>query len=561
VSALHSDTGSGAFSADDVLQMSEKYVNHDSIIFIKNNVPIRENFHFNPVSVSETRKRLCKLDKNKSTGNDQIPPKLLKAGADVLCYPISYLINKSITDLHFPSALKRAMITPIHKKGDNMCKDNYRFVSVLSSISKVFEGPMIVDQMSSHFENYFSNYLSGFRKRHNCQDVLLRFNQCVKGHLDDGHTVGVVLTDLSKAFDYLPHDLLISKMRTYSVDDKACAYIKSYLTDRPHCVKLGNTKSDWLVMSRGAPQGSVLGPFLYNTHSNDLLLEFSRSCQIFNYADDNTICCFGNSKEEVKNKLQREISNMNIWFTNNGMSVNANKFQMILFDKSNCDDNDFITVDSVTIRHQPVVKLLGVYFDTKLNFSYHINEICRKAGKKLCVLARLSKSLDTKSKLTLFHAFILTHFEYCAVVWHFCSMNDMKRIEKIQKQALRYVYSDFKSSYTDLRIKSDRPLMYTERLRSILKQVYRCINDLGPKYMTSIFKYNEGSRSHNILQLHQHKFKTNKYGFNSFQYQGSRLWNGIENKFKLSNNFKNSIKKWSLLCNCNCCNECILKHV
>ena len=131
----------------------------------------------------------------------------------------------------FPTALKKAEITPIYKKGDNLIKDNYRPVSVLSSMSKIFEG-VIVDQLSKYFECHLSPYVSGFRKCYDCQGVLIRFTETIKSHLDNNKIAGAVLTDLSKAFDCLPHDLLICKMYNYGISKSSCKLISSYFKDR-----------------------------------------------------------------------------------------------------------------------------------------------------------------------------------------------------------------------------------------------------------------------------------------------------------------------------------------
>jgi hypothetical protein len=119
------------------------------------------------------------------------------------------------------------------------------------------------------------------------------------------------------------------------------------------------------------------------------------------------------------------------WFRDNNMKVNCNKFQYMIFGNCN-DENDHIDVEGNTIHAQKVVKLLGVYIDVNLNFDLHVNEICKKAGRKLNVL-RLSRNLDEQSKLILFHSFIMSNFEYCSIVWHFCSKDNMVKIEKIQK--------------------------------------------------------------------------------------------------------------------------------
>ena len=423
-------------------------------------------------------------------------------------------------------------------------------------ISKIFEG-VIVDQLSEYFESHLSQYVSGFRKQHDCQSVLLRFNECVKSHLDKDEIVGTVLTDLSKAFDCLPHDLLICKMHNYGISNSACKLVASYFKDRYHRVKQGCARSEWLRLTKGAPQGSIMGPFSYNVHSNDLIIFLARLCDIFNYADDNTVSCYGHNVNDVKRDLENVLVKMLNWFKENEMKVNNEKSQLILFSRTGIHTEEFIIVGGSEIQNQTVVKLLGVYHDNLLLFDDQVDEICRKAGKKLNVLGRLSKSFDVESKLILFHSFILSHFEYCAVVWHFCSRNKMRKIEKIQKQALRYVFNDYTSSYLDLLKKADRTLLYVERLRSILKVVHKCLNKDGPVYLNDMFVLNEGSNSRKVCQLIQPKFNTNKYGFNSVRYQGSRLWNLLGNNFKLDT----PLHQWQPQCNCTTCDLCILMQI
>ena len=137
-----------------------------------------------------------------------------------------------------------------------------------------------------------SPYVSGFRKGHDCQSVLVRL-ESIKHHLDNKEVAGALLTDLSTAFDCLSHDLLLCKMHTYGLSNFACNLIGSYFKDKYHRVKMGKARSDWLRLSKGTPQGSVMGPFAYNVYTNDLVMLLSAMCDIFNYADDNTVCCYG----------------------------------------------------------------------------------------------------------------------------------------------------------------------------------------------------------------------------------------------------------------------------
>lgn len=307
---------------------------------------------------------------------------------------------------------------------------------------------------------------------------------------------------------------------------------------------------------------TLLGPLSYNIHTNDLIVCLSDSCDIFNYADDNTICCHGTSILSVKDKLEVEIGKMAEWFKTNHMKLNVDKSQLIIFQKNRAwGDTVSMTVGDACIESQPIVKLLGVQVDACLTFNCHVTEICRKAGRKLNVLARLSRSLDVESKSVLFHTFVLSHFQYCPVVWHFCQVSDMKKIEKMQKQALRYVYNDYRSSYSELREKSGRSLMYVQRLRNMLYEVYKCIYDVGPAYQANVFEVNEGSRSKNGTQLKQKMYKTVTYGKNTFTYQGSKLWNQISPEIKAADNFKSAVNTWSPTCSCQNCDLCSMYMV
>jgi hypothetical protein len=155
---------------------------------------------FSEVSSSVVEKKLKSLNTKKATGKDNIPPKLLRCGAEVLAPPMCIIVNKCIAEGVFPEEMKMAVVTPVFKKKDPLDKANYRPVSILSTTSKIFEG-VIADQLNSYFESIFSPYLCAFRKGFSCQTLLLRMIEDWKKSLDDKKTVGAVLIDLSKAFD------------------------------------------------------------------------------------------------------------------------------------------------------------------------------------------------------------------------------------------------------------------------------------------------------------------------------------------------------------------------
>ena len=411
-----------------------------------------------------------------------------------------------------------------------MEKSNYRPVSILSCLSKIFE-KILITQLSEYFDDIFSPHMSGFRKAHGCQDVLLYFTNNAKLSLDDRSVTLALLTDLSKAFDCLHYKLLIAKLHAYGVDKNSCLIILNYFTNRKQRVKLGDIKSDWEPIFKGAPQGSLFGPFMYNVFSNDLLCKVNNlpDITVYNYADDTTIACTDVNYDTAHNKLLNASEILLDWFESNNLKANPTKFQLIVFEESNVERS--LVVHGANIQSSSSVKLLGVLIDHSLLFTEHISQLCIKAGRKINVLSRLCCSLTTEAKLLLMQAFILSHFNFCSIIWHYCSMRDLRKIEKLQYKALKYVYNDFNSSYTDLRIMANRPLMYIERQRSILLEVYKCLNQISPRYLHDMFEikmmpYN--LRNESIVILPKYNFI--KYVKYSILYDGAALWNALDKK-------------------------------
>ena len=284
-------------------------------------------------------------------------------------------------------------------------------------------------------------------------------------------------------------------------------------------------------------------------------------CDIFNYADDNTVCCVGDNVDDVKNKLHIVSSTMMKWFDANFMQANPSKFQFIVFDRvyEECS----ININEHVLTSQRSVKLLGIQIDSQLKFNLHISDICKKAGRKLNVMARLSNILDVDAKFLLFNSFILSNFNFCPLIWHFCSITDMKQMEKIQKRALMYTFNDFTSSYSELRLKAKKTLLYVNRLRLIVSEVYKCIHKLNPSYLHSLVHLRELNYDmRNTMYLQQPPFKYVKYGKDCFRYQSTKLWNLLDKKYKSSitfKQFKQLIAEWNgPSCQCSFCEICVL---
>ena len=242
---------------------------------------------------------LKSLNISKATGCDLIPPRALKEGYPSLSHPMCSLINQIITRREIPSIWKHGEVLPILKSGDAMDKTNYRLVTILPAISKLFE-KCLCPQLTSYFETIFPPTLTAYRKNHSCCTTLLRLTEDWKTEADLNNIIGATLIDLRKAFDRLPHNLLLEKLSAYGVSPESLELLTNYVKNRTPCVRLGNTRSTTGKLTSGVPQGSVLDRHSFNIFINDLFCNIKKA-KISAYADDKQLY-FSNAMQELYRK-------------------------------------------------------------------------------------------------------------------------------------------------------------------------------------------------------------------------------------------------------------------
>lgn len=514
----------------DVYGAVEKHSNHPSIILINENAMNTVTFDFEPITEDTLWKYINKIKSNKATGPDGMNAKFIKMTGPYLAQHVCGIFNECVSKSHFPTDMKLADITPVFKKRDFLSKENYRSVNVLSVMSKVFER-IIADQLMYFFTNILNSSISAYRKGYSSQHVILNLTEYWRKALDAGEYVGTIAMDLSKAFDCMPHALLVAKLYSYGLSISACNFIISYLRDRKQRVKIRESKSSWSIINRGVPQGSVLGPLLFNIFLNDLFFVKVDSTYI-NYADDNHVCNRNKSLSSLVKNLENDSNEAVEWFTSNYMESNSEKFQGIVLNKSGHVPVTF-SIQNHPIESLNTIKVLGVTIDDKLKFDQHISILCRRASSQINALKRISKHLNKHSRMLIYKSFIYSNFNYCPLTWLFCGKKNTVKLEKLQERALRFVFNDHQSSYEALLSRGNFLSLAMHRLKLLAIEVYKCVHKLNPEYMNNLFQLrNIEYKLRDPSRLEQPTFQSIKYGYKSFSYYGSKLWNKLPVEIK-----------------------------
>ena len=506
------------------------FQDHPSVRAILENDVERTDFGFSPISTIYIEQLLKEIKVNKSS-------------ASLICFPLCSIFNDSIAQCNYPKNWKKGQVTPLFKKDNGLSKTNYRPISVLPAINNIFE-KLLASQLQAHFDGIPSDYLSAYRRSYSCQTALLRMVEDWKDSLDNNRLVATISIDLSKAFDSLPHALLLAKLRAYGLNHHTCHLLKDYLQDREQRVKIGDTYSPWLRVKRGVPQGSTLGPLLFNIFINDLFLFVKANLNI--YADDQQIYDSHEDLAALHLTVQNELDTAVHWYKINGLKGNPEKFQVMILGETSHKYN--FKVGDIEIKKKYQINLLGVNLDSKLTFSKHVSDICDRVNNQLKVIKRFRNIVSSNTKTSLYKAFIMPYFLYCSNVWHFCGAGNARKLELLNKQALRLIFDDNNNTYETLLNNLNMTTLQTRRIQDMLIMVYKALPALTPAYITSLLilrRNTQGLRG--INKLYQPRVNTTNYGKNSFKFTATKYWNILTDKLRTApsvTNFRKNIKSY-----------------
>ena len=318
---------------------------------------------------------MSNLDPNKSTGHDLIPAMILRISSKELSHPLA-VYNSCIESCEWPLQWKKGDWIPVFKKDNKQDIKNYTPVTVLTVIGKVFE-QVLSKQLATFIDPMLSHNLTAYRKNHSCETSLIELVERWKQAVDNKNIVGVLSTDMSKAFDSLYPPLLINKLKAYGFSDNSLALMRSYFTNRKNRVKISQqTASEWCTTKRGCPQGSAFGPLLWNAFQNDLHLTTEEN-RLFMYADDHQLFSVAKSAKEVEHTLNEGGNNISDWYNNNLLQGNFSKYQAMSLGPRNCPKDLQIEINDTVVEKKSEIMLLEVTLDDQLTFSSHVSNICK----------------------------------------------------------------------------------------------------------------------------------------------------------------------------------------
>ena len=276
------------------------------------------------------------------------------------------------------------------------------------------------------------------------------------------------------------------------------------------------------------PQGSILGPILFNIFLADLFL-LPLKTEMVNFADDNYPFCCSESIDCVIERLQIDSKLILSWFETNKLKANPDKFHLLLSDRSS---DRSITIGQYNIQNSGCEKLLGVKIDSKLSFKEHVKTLCDTASNKLHALNRVARFMTVHQKRAIMRAFINSQFNYCPLVWIFCNRALNNRINRIHERSLRIVYNDPDSTFQELLNRDKSVSIHVRNLQSLAIEIYKVVHEIASEIMKSIFPLNRAKRypTRNIFNINN--IRTTKYGVESLSYFGPKIWELVPKDMK-----------------------------
>lgn len=475
--------------------------------------------------------------KSNAVGFDCIPIKFLRIIVPFALPVLEHLFNSIISTSKFPAEWKRTKVIAIKKKSNDESISNLRPISLLSTISKIFE-KLVKIQILEYINrmNYIHPFQSGFRSEHSTDTALLKVHDDIARSIDRNGVTILLLLDFSKAFDRVVHSKLINKLISlYNFSNPAAKLMNSYLTDRRQAVFCNGELSDFVPTVSGVPQGSVLGPLLFSLFINDLpsVLDF---CSIHLFADDVQIyiCTDGNRDlSAIGNLINHDLRKIMKWSKENLLAINPDKTQAMLISRLKTPPHPpQILIEGEVIQFVERAKNLGVVFKNNFEWDAHINTQCSKIYGSLKRLNLTTKHYDQETKLKLFKSLILPHFIFGDFIYSNALVGSVDKLRVALNACIRYIYNLSRYSRVSHLQKNliGCPFVNFYKYRSCVN-LFRIIQSSSPAYLFDKLVPFRGTRTQSF-RVPQH---SSSYYSQSFFVRGVVTWNSLPSSIKSNN--------------------------
>ena len=497
--------------------------------------------------VSSVTALLKDLNISKASGPDSISARMLKETASTIAVPLTRLINMSLSMGKVPLLWKQANVIPIFKSGNKSDFGNYRPVSLLNIVSKICEKAVF-----KHVFNFIRDYTiltihqSGFVPNDSTVHQLVYLYDTFCKALNDRKDVRIVFCDQSKAFDRVWHDGLLFKLQSIGIDGTLLQWFESYLKDRQQRTVLEGKFSQWLNISAGVPQGSVLGPLLFLVYINDITENVRSPIKLF--ADDTSLYITFDDIEEATYQLNQDIETVKLWADQWLVSFNPHKTKPLLVTLKRNIATPPLFFNGQILQEVSSHKHLGLVINSKLTWKDHLNAVAEKAHTKLNVLSQLGHTLDRTTLLTMYTSFIRPSLEYGNIVWCNCTDEELFVIEALQRRAARIitgaiVRTNTKCLYQEIGFETIRE----RQDKNILKFFHKIVVGESPSYLVDLLPDIPDNR-YNLRRTNDFpnvKCRISKYQ-KSFIPRAISTWNRLPDSIKNINDtkqFKDELNK------------------
>lgn len=524
------------------------------------NNPNENTIFLEPTTSLEVLNTISFNIKNKGTGPHSVQHKILLLIKNIIAKPLADILNLSFETGIYIDKLKISRVVPIFKeKGSNLSAENYRPISLLSNINKIFEKIIhkrVYDFMEKHKLIYPNQF--GFRQFHSTVHALTYMTESIRSSIDDNKFVAGIFIDLQKAFDTVDHDILLKKLDHYGIRGLANNWFRSYLQNRKQFVSIPDGESDMALMNYGVPQGSVLGPLLFLIYINDLhnAILHSKTCH---FADDTAILNSNNSLKQLQKHVNIDLKHLCHWLKANKISLNAGKTELMIFRNPHklINYNLKIKINGKIIIPSSKIKYLGVILDPHLNGSEHVNYIAPKLNRAVGMLSKLRHYVSHQTLLNVYHAIFGSIMTYGCITWGQNPNSHIIRIVKIQNKAIKVInfahFSEDASQYYPINgiIKFTDHIKLENFLYAHSSLKGNVPSPLKNQFSVRADHFDPHTRGSALTKLILPKVRTQNFGIYSIKYRATAYWNLImgnipDNKFidLTRNTVKNKISSY-----------------